>query len=186
MSSGKSCLAADGNDRGKPCDLNSKCDATKGLTCNLGTGLCDFSSPGGLGDPCGSDADCNSAKYPGLHCNAKNKCDCTDASSVLQLCSDNMVCVSGGGPAPPPPPPATSWPSNFTPFPPDDFVKNKFTGSCAASAWFNASSGDPKCAKGNLGLQANGGAQVCMTTSDYQSNAGAVPGAYQKACYIDA
>jgi len=177
----KSCMNADGKTRGNACATDKTCTAP--LACNQSTGLCDLSGSGNWKDACQTDADCNT-KYPGLKCSTAGICDCTDSSGMLSLCSDTQVCASGSSPGPSPSP--SSWPAAFTPPPPGDFIKNKFSGSCATSTWYNKQTQDPNCKTGNLGLLDNNSKPLCMSSADYIKQGTAFPGSYSKSCYIDA
>jgi len=185
-------MKADGSTAGGACNTQSQC--TPPLSCDTNSGLCvAFSTKGNYGDPCYQNTDCNQdGKYPGLLCTqtdgkTQGKCDCTPDSGILKLCKDDFVCASGASPGPSPPGPSpspSSWPAAFAPPPPDDFIKNKFTGSCATSSWYKAN-GDPLCVNGNLGLLDNNSKALCMPSATYTKQGAAFSGSYSKACYID-
>ena len=113
------CMAYGGNTEGGACDANKSCDATLNLKCDTTHGVCIFDSPGTLGSPCKTDANCSSS-FPGLKCGDKNtsgvgQCECTTDSSVFDLCDTGKICVQtsttpGGSCWPPPPFPTVTPP----------------------------------------------------------------------------
>jgi len=174
-------MDANGNEKGKPCDINKTCDATKNLKCNASTGMCDLVTDGKHNSPCYTDTDCanKASEFPGLHCNDLKKCDCTEKSGTLSLCEANKVCIPGGPPDTPPL--SNKWPTESYPDPTEAQI-NQFTGKCTDSKWYKDASGNcgPNSLAGHLAISTTPSTSVqCIPSTNWK---GITAGVYDNYC----